>query len=310
MAKLEVTKNDICVKFYEVKTIEGEASVTIRKQKQIFLYDFEMEVYFEANGAGDQCKGKVKIHEFNQDDDEVVFEITQEKPSDFVSKVKKIIANDLNELTLKTFQSLNKAMREKDADDIKLKKDQMERENAKKAVEEAKKQTGEQKDKIFDEAKKKEEEFKKSQAEAAKLNQVPLKANADKINTVAGQGSVWNNNSYHWEEKSVAKWSEETLKKCFSLFYFKHDKATLKITEVKDLKGESSVSIRKSKKIVTYEYNAKLCWKCDMGDEKNEKVIGSIEGEFELPEISNDVIDDGEEWEIRCSILKGDESLR
>ena len=134
-----------------------------------------------------------------------------------------------------------------------------------------------------------------------------MRVNADKVNTVEGKGSVWNNNSYHWEEKSVAKWSEETLKKCFSLFYFKHDKATLKITEVKDLKGESSVSIRKSKKIVTYDYNAKLCWKCDMGDANNEKVIGSIEGEFEMPEISNDILDDDEEWEIRCQILKGDE---
>ena len=47
-----------------------------------------------------------------------------------------------------------------------------------------------------------------------------------------------------------------------------------------------------------------------MGDVKNEKVIGSIEGEFEMPEISNDVIDDGEEWEVRATILKGDESLR
>lgn len=245
ICKLQVTKNDITVNFYEIKTITGEASVTIRKQKQIFLYDFEFEVYFEAKGAGDSCKGKVKVLEFNQDDDELQFEITQEKPSEFVSKVKKIIDSDLNELTLKTVQSLQKAMRDKDADEIKLKRDQMEREEAKKAVEEAKKQTGEIKDKIFDEAKKKEEEFKQQEAEKAKQNQVPMRVNAEKVNNVEGKGSVWNNNSYHWEEKSVAKWSDDTLKKCFSLFYFKHDRATLKITEVKDLKGESSVSIRK-----------------------------------------------------------------
>ena len=85
-----------------------------------------------------------------------------------MSKVKKIIDSDLNELTLKTVQSLQKAMRDKDADEIKLKRDQMEREEAKKAVEEAKKQTGEIKDKIFDEAKKKEEEFKQQEAEKAK----------------------------------------------------------------------------------------------------------------------------------------------
>ena len=45
---------------------------------------------------------------------------------------------------------------------------------------------------------------------------------------------------------------------------------------------------------MTYEYAARLAWKCDMGDEGNTKVRGSIEGEFNLPEISSDILDDGE----------------
>jgi activator of HSP90 ATPase len=141
----------------------------------------------------------------------------------------------------------------------------------------------------------------------AKKGAVPVK---QVVNKVEGQGSVWNNNSYHWEEKSVATWSKDTLNSIFSLFYFKHDRATLKVTEVKELKGESSVSIRKQKKIVTYEYSAHLKWKCDMGDETNSKVIGSIEGEFILPEISNDILDDGDEWEVETRILTGDETLK
>ena len=52
-------------------------------------------------------------------------------------------------------------MKEKDADAMKLKKDQMQREEAKKATQVAQEQTGEKKAQIFDEAKKKEEEFKK-----------------------------------------------------------------------------------------------------------------------------------------------------
>lgn len=47
-----------------------------------------------------------------------------------------------------------------------------------------------------------------------------------------------------------------------------------------------------------------------MGDEGNTKVLGSIEGEFEMPELSNDILDDGEEWEINSRITKGDETLR
>lgn len=70
LATLKFTKNDVEVKLYEVKNIEGDASVTIRKQKQIFLFDFEIELYFIANKVGNtdkeqECKGKVKILEFN-----------------------------------------------------------------------------------------------------------------------------------------------------------------------------------------------------------------------------------------------------
>lgn len=69
LCKARVVKNDIIVTVYEVKTLEGQASVTIRKQKQIFLYDFEAEVYFEAvrhaHPEKQECKGKIKIHEFN-----------------------------------------------------------------------------------------------------------------------------------------------------------------------------------------------------------------------------------------------------
>ena len=59
-----------------------------------------------------------------------------------------------------------------------------------------------------------------------------------------------------------------------------------------------------------YDYKVKLVWKCDFADESNTKVIGSIEGEYECPEISSDILDDGDEWEINCQILKGDETLR
>jgi activator of HSP90 ATPase len=145
-------------------------------------------------------------------------------------------------------------------------------------------------------------EEKKAQANPQLIKAVPAK--------VEGQGSVWNNNSYHWEQKSVDAWSTDTLKKTMSLFYFKMDKATLRITEVKDLTGEASVSIRKGKKIVTYEYKCKLVWECDMADDTNSKVIGTIGGEYEMPEISNDVISDGDEWDIECRIQKGDEALR
>ncbi len=41
-----------------------------------------------------------------------------------------------------------------------------------------------------------------------------------KVDKVEGQGSVWNTGGYHWEEKSVGKWSEEKLKEILGGFKF------------------------------------------------------------------------------------------
>ena len=46
-----------------------------------------------------------------------------------------------------------------------------------------------------------------------------------------------------------------------------------------------------------------------MSDNSGTKEIGSVEGEFWCPEISNDILDDGEEWEIKARISKGDDTL-
>jgi len=75
------------------------------------------------------------------------------------------------------------------------------------------------------------------------------------------------------------------------------------ITDIKEFKGESSVSIRKNKKIVTYDYQVKMSWEL-MINENSE-----IKGEIFFPEISNDVIDDDEEWEARVSITIGSDKV-
>ena len=86
------------------------------------------------------------------------------------------------------------------------------------------------------------------QAEAAKQASQPQPVQVNK--PIEGTGSVWNVNSYHWEEKSVGKWSEETLKRILSSFTHTTMMSEIKIVEITTLKGESSVSIRKGKKII------------------------------------------------------------
>ena len=127
------------------------------------------------------------------------------------------------------------------------------------------------------------------------------------VKTIEGTGSVWNTGSYHWEEKSVNKWAEETLRATLGCFKYTWNDATLAVTEVKELKGESGVSIRKGKKIVSYDYSITLSWRVSMSS----MVGGGPEvafctGLFELPEVSNDEDD----WEVRVAITEDKENLK
>jgi hypothetical protein len=68
--------------------------VTIRKQKQLFNYEFECELSFKANHIADSRTGLIgliKVHEFNQEDDEISFEINCVEPGEWADRVRKVI---------------------------------------------------------------------------------------------------------------------------------------------------------------------------------------------------------------------------
>lgn len=124
---------------------------------------------------------------------------------------------------------------------------------------------------------------------------------------VAGTGSVWNTNSYHWEEKSIGKWADDTLKQVVSHFTYKFNDATLKVVEIKEFKGSASMSVRKGKKLVQFDYNLEMKWEVTLSD-KNGEVVSKCAGTFEWPEISND--EPFESWECRVIYLEDKDQLR
>lgn len=74
----------------------GSASVTIRKQKQTPMFEFEGEVYWRAKTtkAGDDrtsCQGKIKFHEFNQEDDELQTDVTCGTETDWADGVRRAV---------------------------------------------------------------------------------------------------------------------------------------------------------------------------------------------------------------------------
>ena len=60
-----------------------------------------------------------------------------------------------------------------------------------------------------------------------------------------GFGSIWNNNSWFFEEKNFTKFAKEWLTTELSKLTFTGDDVKVSLYEVKTIEGEASVTIRK-----------------------------------------------------------------
>ena len=99
---ISLKANDAQIEVYEIKELKGSASVTIRKGKQIFLWEFEGELYWRAKGTKEgeawkdlKCQGKLKMHEFNYEDDEIAVEVTCEQPGAWEDGVRQAVRKQL-----------------------------------------------------------------------------------------------------------------------------------------------------------------------------------------------------------------------
>ena len=97
------------------------------------------------------------------------------------------------------------------------------------------------------------------------------------------------------------------MRKTLGLFTHSMSDSTLSVTEVTTLNGEASVSIRKGKKIISFDYNIVLKWKIVLADADGNSV-SEVEGKYEMPEVSND--DEWDEWEVRVEYGEDPDNLR
>jgi activator of HSP90 ATPase len=96
-------------------------------------------------------------------------------------------------------------------------------------------------------------------------------------------------------------WADEEFKKVLSSFKYNHEDAILTINDIKSCKGDAGVTIRKGKKIVSYDYALDLGWTLKLMDIQNkEKVISTCTGRYEMPEVSDQ--EEVKDWEIRVSV--------
>ncbi len=145
LSKIEVENVDlqVRVRLYEVKSLEGTATITIRKQKQIFLFEFKMELYFDSVDMTGQEKdkrmGRLIVEEFNQDDadDDIDVSVVSEIPGDFTNRSKKVLTNEVKKEVLRVIGELRNELKQIDANEEKIARDKFEREQALKSYQEA-----------------------------------------------------------------------------------------------------------------------------------------------------------------------------
>ena len=127
-------KEQVFVRLYEVKSIEGTATITIRKQKQIFLFEFKLEIYFDSEDKTgedpEKRMGRLVIDEFNQDDvdGDIDFGIVCEKPGEFTQRTRRALNTDVKKEVLRVIGELRKELQQIDASEEKIRRDAIERE--------------------------------------------------------------------------------------------------------------------------------------------------------------------------------------
>lgn len=93
------------------------------------------------------------MHDFSQDDyEDFEIDVTQEKTSKLAALARSIVKKEVHKALIKTIAQLSPVMKARDADEIKIKRDQMMREEAQKTAAEAHEKTGAVKQQIFKEA--------------------------------------------------------------------------------------------------------------------------------------------------------------
>ena len=109
-----------------------------------------------------------------------------------------------------------------------------------------------------------------------------------------------NVNGWHWSEQDLEPWAKERLTSLFVGIAAQDvpDKGFVKITALKECKGDASVSNRKGKRIVAFELNCSFTWKGSVD-------YDDVEGTLEFPYISEDC-EDGD-YEIKWTAKERDD---
>lgn len=119
------------IKILEVKKLDGQASISIRKAKQIVYYEWTMELEIKAEeheGSGEEeHTGTVTIGEFLSEDEDLNLETKFEKPNLYTEKVRRVVDKDFRAKIMDILTGLKEKLIEHDCDERKIAADDAQR---------------------------------------------------------------------------------------------------------------------------------------------------------------------------------------
>uniref|UniRef100_A0A0G4GQ64 Activator of Hsp90 ATPase AHSA1-like N-terminal domain-containing protein n=1 Tax=Chromera velia CCMP2878 TaxID=1169474 RepID=A0A0G4GQ64_9ALVE len=292
---------------FSFKDVEakGEASVSVRKGKRIVAFEFAVGMQWEAQSesSNETATGRLNIGDFAVDsvaDQDYEVSLTLLSGGALGERAKEFLRKEGVKAMKKHLACFTEKLSSQESDQERLAADKKRREEEAERMRRAEEEKGEEKKKFLEEQKRKEQQKREADAEM-------MKRQMETAGQVAGQGSVWNANSYHWEEKPQSTWARERL-----LQIIENAKLSLQppsspssadssfelslLGPVK-VEGEASTSIRKGRKICVFDMKVSCGWAMFERDGTG-MVVNECKGSLEVENFTSE--DEEDEWAVKA----------
>ncbi|KAL4473219.1 hypothetical protein ABPG72_015600 [Tetrahymena utriculariae] len=97
-------------------------------------------------------------------------------------------------------------------------------------------------------------------------------------------GSVWNVNSWHWEQKNYTPQAKKLLEEIILSISIEQDGVKVQNSKIKSINGDAEINVRKGKQILCYEFNVEVDFKAENDEEDSD-------GYFKIHDINPDDLD-------------------
>lgn len=255
--------------------VDGEASFTLRRGKRILCYEISASFNWEARdayGGPLGAKGKGEVNDLTQDEEapevsiEVFTTFSGGKDGKAAGEWMKRHGSKCISKSLIGENLVASVMAAEEAR-VSADKDAMRRAEERAKAEAALKSTAEQRTRLAAQQKQQEEARRVKPGEGSV------------------QGSVWNANAWHWEEKPMTTWAHAWLQQKLEglTASMLGGLASVVLSEIK-VSGDASVSVRKGRPIALFQLRLECKWVVRPSDAG----IGEAHGTLLVPEFTSE----------------------